>query len=212
MNEQNSIRVAVVEDEPAFADALETLLHNAEGLAFAGRFASVEAALEAIPALMVPDVVLMDVQLPGKSGIEGTALLKQRKASMEIMMLTTQEQHETVLQALKAGATGYVLKTASLLEIADSIRLLHAGGSPMSQSIARQLVQSFSHAPSTQQHHEQLSDREQDVLHLLAKGFRYKDIGNKLFISPETVKTHIKRIYEKLHVRSRSELLEKLSS
>jgi DNA-binding NarL/FixJ family response regulator len=219
------IRVALVEDEPTFHAALKNFIASNADMDCVGAFSSAEAALEAIPSSIDPEIILMDINLPGQTGIEATRTLKQRATTAEIMMLTTNDDSENVLQALKAGATGYILKNSTLREVGESIRQLHSGGAPMSQAIARHIVRSFAavlpSSPLTAEAAKErtaegdgtslLSDREREVLGHLTKGYRYKDIADKLGISIETVKVHIKRIYEKLHIRSKSELIERFS-
>jgi DNA-binding NarL/FixJ family response regulator len=227
-------RIAFIEDEPAFHEALKQFLQTLEGVEFVGSFFSAEDALVAVPSKLQPDVMLVDINLPGQSGIEAVRVLHERCAALEMMMLTTREESEYVFDALKAGATGYIIKNTSLADIGEHIRMLLAGGAPMSAAVSRQVLRYFQgRSPQTvpqqtvsqqtvsqaslepellTQTAEVLSERERDVLRLLSKGYRHKDIAVKLFISPETVRVHIKRIYEKLHVHSRSELLEKLSS
>jgi DNA-binding NarL/FixJ family response regulator len=208
-------RIAFIEDEPSFHDALKQFLSSPETEAFAtfvGSYFSAEAALEAIPALVQPDVLLVDVQLPAMSGIEAVRILKERRSAMEMMMLTTQDDSAIVFEALKAGAVGYVLKTATLADIRDHIHVLLSGGAPMSPAISRQVLQYFHAAPAASTLTTTLTERERDVLNLLTKGYRHRDIATRLAISPETVRTHIKHVYEKLHVHSRTELIEKMSA
>lgn len=149
-------------------------------------------------------VVLMDINLPGISGIEGVRRLKAIKPGMQVIMLTVYEDNEKIFASLRAGATGYLLKRTTSSAILDAVRQVVAGGSPMSPDIARRVVESFK-TGEPQIAVEQLSEREEQLLELIAKGKRSKEIAKLLFISPATVHSHLHRIYEKLHVRSRTE-------
>jgi DNA-binding NarL/FixJ family response regulator len=154
-------------------------------------------------------MVLMDINLPGMSGIECSRHIKEKHPKVLIMMCTVYEDDEKIFSALKAGASGYILKRASIEEIFDSIKLLLAGGSPMSATIARKVVESFMEKNSAPLDGEQLSERENEILDQLAMGLRIKEIADKLNISINTVRTHIRHIYEKLQVQTRVEALNK---
>ena len=156
-----------------------------------------------------PDVVLMDINLPRMSGIECTRRLKERQPDVPIMMLTIYEDDEKIFDSLTAGASGYLLKKTPPAKLLDAILELHNGGSPMSSRIARKVVETFRALGTSSKEIENLSKRESEILSHLAKGYRYKEIADTLFISIETVRTHIRNIYEKLHVRSRSEAVLK---
>ncbi|MGB9602676.1 MAG: response regulator [Limisphaerales bacterium] len=201
------IKVAIVEDNAQFRNTLGKVLNRAEGIQCIGLYSTAEEALEEIPK-NPPDVVLMDINLPGMDGVECVARLKKLLPKTQIVMLTVYEDTENIFNALKAGATGYLLKRTSREELLDSIRDVYKGGSPMTTHIARKVVQSFQKAESASAS-ESLAPREQEVLELLAKGFIYKEIADKLGISYETVRTYIRRIYEKLQVRSRTEAVAK---
>jgi DNA-binding NarL/FixJ family response regulator len=203
------IRVALVEDDRQVREGLVVLIGNSPGLACVSACVSAENALQRLPALD-PDVVLMDIQLPGMSGIECILRLKQLCPGAQIMMLTVFEDHDRIYQSLKAGASGYLLKQTPPAELLAAITELHRGGSPMSSQIARRVVEAFQHPVHTDIGDHQLSPREQEIVSLLAQGHLYKEIADQLGRSVETVRTHIRNIYEKLHVRSRTEAVNKI--
>lgn len=202
------IEVAVVEDSDEVRDGLAVLINGSPGFRCSASYRTAEEALEDL-ADNPPDVVLMDIGLPGMSGIECARQLKLRQPSVQIMMQTVYEDDDRIYASLTAGATGYVLKNLPPAKLLEAIVDLHHGGSPMSGSIARKVVETF-RSPSPQKSEtEDLSKREHEILALLAKGYRYKEIADQLFISIETVRTHLRHIYEKLHVRSRTEAVLK---
>lgn len=200
----HTIKVALVEDNRDVREAISYLIQGSPGFACVGSFVSAEQALERIPALR-PDVVLMDIQLPGMSGIECITRLRAGLASTRIMMLTVFEDHDRIFRSLAAGATGYLVKKTPPARLLEAIQELHAGGAPMSGQIARQVVAVFQQPSPTPSTLSQLSPREQEIVQRLAQGFLYKEIADQLNISIGTVRSHICRIYEKLHVRSRHE-------
>jgi DNA-binding NarL/FixJ family response regulator len=202
------IKVSVVEDQDPLRQTMARVLNRAEGFTCLSTFASAEDALNGLPK-DAPDVVLMDINLPGMNGVECVRQLKQKLPKLQIMMLTVYEDTENIFNALAAGATGYMLKRTPRAELLDAIREVHRGGSPMTTHIARLVVQSFQKPTAPTSVTESLSQREQEVLDGLAKGLINKEIGDKLGISPETVHTYIRRIYEKLQVRSRAEAVAK---
>jgi DNA-binding NarL/FixJ family response regulator len=198
------IRVALVEDNTAWRNALERLIRATDGLELARAYPNAELALHGLPKDR-PEVVLVDVQLPRLSGIACVARLKPLLPATQFVMLSVHEDSEPVLEALRAGACGYLAKSASPAEILEAIREVHRGGSPMTGHIARKVVESF-HAPGAPSNGvAMLSAREREILELLAAGDRYKEIAARLEISVLTVRTHIRHIYEKLQVRSRTE-------
>jgi RNA polymerase sigma factor (sigma-70 family) len=201
------IKVSIVEDNAQFRSTLGNVINRSEGFKCIGQYGSAEEALEEIPK-NVPDVVLMDINLPGMNGVECVARLKKLCPDTQIVMLTVYEDTDNIFNALKAGATGYLLKRTTREELLEAIRDVYKGGSPMTTHIARKVVQSFQKMESSSPT-EALTAREQEVLECLAKGFLYKEIADKLGISYETVRTHIRRIYEKLQVRSRTEAVAK---
>jgi DNA-binding NarL/FixJ family response regulator len=204
MNSMSDIKVAIVEDNAALRDGLSVILRCSPGFQCAGAYASADEALQQIP-LAPPDVVLMDINLPGTSGIECVRQLTRQLPELLVMMLTIEEDPARVFESLEAGATGYLVKSEPLSEILAAIQEVHRGGSPMSSQIARMIVQSF-HRPGPKHAPEQrLTTREQEILELTAKGYRSKEVASALGISLRTVETHLRSIYDKLHVRSRVE-------
>jgi DNA-binding NarL/FixJ family response regulator len=203
-----NITVALVEDDSDLRDSIVRYVGGTPGFACVGAFGNAEEALLKIPKLL-PNVVLMDINLPGMSGIQGAARLKVIAPSVPIVMLTVYEDSNQVFQALAAGACGYLVKSASPEKLLEAIREVRGGGSPMSSHIARKVVESFQSLGVSAQNAENLSAREQQVLQRLAEGLSYKQIADKMAISIDTVRTYIRRTYEKLHVRSRSEAIVK---
>ena len=202
------ITVSIVEDNDQLRGTLARVLNRAEGFQCLGQYGTAEAALEGLPAEK-PNVVLMDINLPGMNGVECVRQLKQLLPGTQAVMLTVYEDTENIFNALAAGASGYLLKRTSSAELLDAIREVQKGGSPMTAHIARKVVQSFQKAPAANLPAEELSPREKEVLDCLAQGFLYKEIAEKLGISYETVHTYIRRIYEKLQVRTRTEAVAK---
>lgn len=205
-----AIKVSIVEDNEQLRDTLAKMIGRANGFECVGHHPSAEAGLAAIPGEK-PDVVLMDINLPGMNGVECVRKLKEILPQTQIVMLTAYEDTENIFNSLAAGAAGYLLKRSKSAEILDALRDVQNGGSPMSTHIARKVVQSFLTRPAAApvEQTEELSPREQEVLDLLSQGFMYKEISDKLGISFETVRTYIRRIYEKLHVRTRTEAVAK---
>jgi DNA-binding NarL/FixJ family response regulator len=203
------IRVALVEDDPAVRCGLELLIGSSSWCACVAALGTGEEALACIPALG-PDVVLMDIHLPGMSGIDCIRLLKQQMPRLQIMMLTVFEDHDRIFQSLAAGASGYLLKQTPPDKLLEAIIDLHQGGSPMSTQIARRVVEVFQQTQSPDSATATLSKRENEILGFLAKGYLYKEIASQLGISVETVRTHIHKTYEKLHVRTRTEAVMKV--
>src|SRR5213595_2271835 len=203
-----AITVSIVEDNDQLRVTLARVINRAEGFRCLSQYPDAEAALEALPRDR-PDVVLMDINLPGMNGVECVRRLKQLALDSQVIMLTVYEDTENIFNALAAGASGYLLKRTPRAELLEAIREVHQGGSPMTAHIARKVVQSFQRAASAASPTETLSPREQEVLDCLAQGFLYKEIAEKLNISYETVHTYIRRIYEKLQVRTRTEAVAK---
>ena len=202
------INVSIVEDSDKFRETLARVLNRAEGFRCVSQYPNAEEALKVLPQDK-PDVVLMDINLPGMNGVECVRQLKQLAPAIQVMMLTVYEDTDNIFNALTAGATGYMLKRTPRDELLEAIREVHRGGSPMTTHIARKVVQSFQRAAPAASPTEMLSPREQEVLDCLAQGFLYKEIAEKLSISYETVHTYIRRIYEKLQVRTRTEAVAK---
>ncbi len=197
------IRVALVEDDPDIRQLMQLVIDGSPGFSCQQVFSSVE---EGVPALLAspPDVVLMDINLPQLSGIEGVQWLQREGFGGNIIMLTIHEDDESVFDSLCAGAVGYLVKGLPPVQLLAAIEEAQAGGSPMSATIARRVVRSFQAKPANP-----LSEREQEVLGLLCEGENYRTIAEALFISTNTVKAHIKNIYEKLQVHTRAEAVSK---
>lgn len=198
------IRVAVVEDDPTVRAMLCEWLQPVDGFECVGNYAEAKSAISAL-AQQPPDVALVDINLPGMSGIECVLRLKIRIPSTQFVMITNYEDADHILDALASGATGYLLKRTRREDLLNAVREVFAGGSPMSSNIARKIVQSFQRDPSRSPGGEGLSPREGEVLALLARGYLYKEVADIIGISLPTVKTYIRRICEKLHVHSRAE-------
>jgi DNA-binding NarL/FixJ family response regulator len=199
-----SIAVAIVEDNAGMRGSFSLLLDQGPGIRCVGAYASAEDALREIPR-RPPDVLLMDVNLPGMSGIACVARLKAALPQLQVLMLTRFEQSDTIFDALRAGASGYLLKNTPPEEILRAIEQVQAGGAPMSMQIARKVIAHFQRIPAPATDMEKLTGREQEVLGLLAQGYLYKEIGDALGISINTLRNHLRAIYEKLHVHSRTE-------
>jgi DNA-binding NarL/FixJ family response regulator len=204
------IAVSIVEDDAPARGILTDWIHESDDFRCIGVHGSGESALAAMPEEK-PSVVLMDINLPGMSGIECVRRLKPQMPHTQFVMLTIYEDPEHIFTALTSGACGYLLKRAPRAELLAALKDVHAGGSPMSSNIARKVVQSFQRFNSSAPEDEDLSPREREVLELLARGYLYKEISDALHISVPTVNTHIRHIYEKLHVRSRSQAVAKFT-
>jgi DNA-binding NarL/FixJ family response regulator len=204
-----SISVAIVEDDVPAREILAGWIRNTDGFRCAGEFDDAETALAKLPHEK-PSVVLFDINLPGMNGIECVRKLKPRLPDTQFVMVTVYEDANHIFNALSAGASGYLLKQTRRHELIDALKDVHAGGSPMSSQIARKVVQNF-YRNETQTDGEtvELSPREREVLELLARGYLYKEIAEMLQIGVQTVNTYIRRIYEKLHVRSRAQAVAK---
>ena len=203
------IRFVIVEDDKIIRESMKEILLTDDRLECAGVYQKGEDFISAFKDLGV-DVVLMDIGLPGKTGTEVVAILKPIKPEVQFLMCTSFDDPERIFSSLKAGATGYVLKNESPDKIIASILDIYRGGSPMSAEIARMVVGSFSQKKEETELFKSLTPREQEILVLLAKGYQYREIGEQLFISIETVRTYLRRIYEKLQVRSKIEALNKV--
>jgi DNA-binding NarL/FixJ family response regulator len=203
-----AISVAIVEDNPEVRRNLSRYIGGAPGFRCACACASAEEALRVIPQ-SPPDVVLMDIQLPRMSGIACTASLKKALPSVPVMMLTVYEDTDAIFNALKAGASGYLLKRSDPARVLEALTELHHGGAPMTAEIARKVIESFHRAKATAPPQDELTSREEEILDHLAKGFVTKEIADKLAISPATVRFHLRHIYDKLHVHSRVEAVIK---
>jgi DNA-binding NarL/FixJ family response regulator len=202
------ISVSVVDDEKKLCESIAAFLNGSPGFRCVSIYGSAAAALEHLPADK-PDVVLMDINMAGMNGIECVRRLKVLLPEIQILMLTVYDDTEQIFKALAAGATGYLLKRHDPDELLQAIRDVRSGGSPMSNSIARKVVASFQKANQAGEMQSLLSEREQAVLDCLAEGLAYKQIGDQLGISINTIRTHLRHIYEKLHVQSRTQAVAK---
>lgn len=204
-----TLRVAIVEDHADLRESWRRLIDAAQGYECLECYANAEDALREIP-LLKPDVVLMDINLPGMSGIECTRLLRAEIPRLQVLILTVYEDTDRIFEALEAGASGYLLKRTTPEQLLNAIVEVKHGGSPMTSEVARKVVQSFRRpARSKAAEEARLTPREEEILKLLAQGYVTKEISDKLGISYYTSQTHMKKIYEKLHVRSRTEAVLK---
>jgi DNA-binding NarL/FixJ family response regulator len=202
------IAVAIVEDVKDIREGLRLLIDNSDDFMCREVYASAEEALAGLPQSQ-PEVVLMDINLPGINGIECIRQLKPQCAGTQFIMSTVYEDDESIFESLKAGATGYLLKKTEPAKILEAIREVYSGGSPMSTQIARKVIASFQFKSGIDEA-DILTHREKEILKALSKGLRYKEIASEMHISIETVRTHVRRIYEKLQVQSRTEALNKV--
>jgi DNA-binding NarL/FixJ family response regulator len=204
------IKVSIVEDDTKLRETLVRYFAGQSGFRCLKAYPDGESALADVPQYL-PDVMLMDINLPGKSGIECVPKLRQLAPSVKIIMLTVFEESEHVFTALSAGAFGYLVKSSRPSKILEAIREVYKGGSPMSGHIARLVVKSFHHQAALRAETDALTTREIEVLQGLSRGQPYKQIANELGISLSTVRTYIQRIYEKLHVHSQTEAVMKFA-
>ncbi|MET1260256.1 response regulator transcription factor [Flagellimonas sp. DF-77] len=198
----SNIHIAIVEDDDEIRQTMQLIIDGTPGFFCKQSFPDGESALSTLCEVDV-DIVLMDINLPGKSGIEVTRILKSRKPKLDIIMLTVQSDDDSIFESLCAGASGYLLKDTSPADLLVHIREVHEGGAPMSGQIARRIINSFRIIENP------LSTRETEILKMLSKGMNYKEIAEEIFLSPHTIKTHIKNIYSKLHVNNRAEAIYK---
>jgi len=201
-----SITIGIVEDLDEVRDGLKQFISLNSEFKVMGSFRTAEEALRELPALK-PNIVIMDINLPGMNGIECIRQVKDKCPGTQFMMFTVYENDEKVFEALKAGASGYLLKNTGLMQMIVALKELHEGGSPMSSNIARKLVSIFQTHEKAKPQIELLSPREKEVLQLLSEGLLYKEIAEQLSISIATVRQHIHKIYDKLHVQNRTEAL-----
>jgi len=207
-NSNMAVAVAIIEDDAQARKILAGWISRASGFRLAGDWGDAEAAVAALPERK-PNVVLMDINLPGMSGVEAVGKLKPLLPQTQFVMLTVYEDADHIYNALAAGATGYLLKQTPRQELLNALQDVHGGGSPMTSNIARKVVQSFRHTVPSPAPGAELSPREQEVLDLLARGYLYKEISERLNITVPTVNTYVRRMYEKLHVRSRAQAVAK---
>ncbi|MBP8822919.1 MAG: response regulator transcription factor [Flavobacteriales bacterium] len=209
MNTGERIRVAVVEDDEVLREALVEAIEPDPRLVVWGAFPSAEALAQVAPDV-APQVIIMDLNLPGINGIDCTRQVKARWPSVQVLVCTVQDDDESLFNALCAGATGFLLKDAGPAQVAEAVKSIAAGGSPMSAGIARRVLASFSAPRKTAKEMDLLSSRERQILEQLARGLRYKEIADTLHLSIDTVRTHVRNLYDKLHVSSRTDALNKL--
>ncbi len=200
--QNNTIHIAIVEDDNEIRQTLTLIIDGSQGFSCKYAFPDGESAMASIATLPV-DVVLMDIDLPGKSGIEVTRYLKQKCPEIDFIMLTVQSDDDSIFESLCVGASGYLLKDTNPADLLIHIKEVFDGGSPMSSQVARRIISSFRIIENP------LSERETEVLKLLSQGMNYKEVAHAIFLSPHTIKTHIKNIYSKLHVNNRAEAIYK---
>jgi DNA-binding NarL/FixJ family response regulator len=202
------IKVALVEDDEGIRTSLTTLIRRTPALRLAGEYPDAETAVKEIPR-RPPDVVLMDINLPGMNGVECVRHLKASLPGVQFLMLTVYEDSDSLFNSLKAGASGYLLKRTASARLLEAIRDVHAGGAPMTPQLARRVVQFFSRSPQEQLPVTHLTAGEREFLDQLAKGYAYKEIADRMQISIDTVRSYVRTVYEKLHVHSRTEAVVK---
>lgn len=202
------IRISIVEDDDRIRSMFIILLEGADGFRCVSAYPNAEEALEDLPSKN-PDIVLMDINLPGMDGIDCVKELKIKLPEVSVVMLTVYEDNDRIFDSLSAGAVGYLLKSTSPSVILESLKDVKQGGAPMSAQIARKVVQSFHKPDQANLKLESLTEREKEVLSLLASGFMYKEIADELYLSMDTIKTHIRHIYDKLQVRTKTEAVLK---
>jgi DNA-binding NarL/FixJ family response regulator len=203
------IRIIIVEDDTEIREWVTDVVQSSTDIIVEAVFKDAETCISQYNKLN-PDIVIMDIQLPGMSGIDCVRTLKPMNAEVQFMMFTVFEEDNKVFESLRAGATGYILKNFPPEKITEAVRDLFKGGSPMSAIIARKVISSFNPDAEKNSEYHKLSKREKELLSLLSKGYRYKEIADQLSISIETVRTHIRNIYEKLHVQSRTDAINKI--
>ena len=208
MRDEDRIRVALVEDKRLIREGLGSILDRAEGLRCVGAYPSVEQALPALEEKPC-DVLLLDIQLPGMSGVEGIRVLRERHPRLPVVALTIFEDDDEVFGALCAGACGYLLKKTPPAQIAEAVRQARGGGSPLSPEVARRIVEHFQNAPAPPRRESSLTPQERSLLKLLADGHSYQSGAERLGVSINTVRDHVRSIYEKLHVHSKAEAVSK---
>ncbi|HLI91969.1 MAG TPA: response regulator transcription factor [Puia sp.] len=203
------IKIAIVEDNNTLRSSLESLFNRTDGMRCV---ASLNNLLNVVGEIgsALPDIILMDIGLPNISGIEGVRTVKTHFPAIQILMFTVFDDDEKVFDAIRAGASGYLLKKTPAAEIIDAIRELYNGGAPMTSSIARRVIQSFQAAPSSVIKDYQLTVRENEILYSLVDGLSYKKIADKYCVSISTIRTHICNIYHKLHVNSKAEAVARV--
>jgi len=204
VNDLMPIKICIVEDNASLRESVAQVLNQAPGLRCTSTYGSAEAALHDLPS-QKPDVALVDIHLPGMNGIECVAELKVQLPQLQVLMLTRYEQSDMIFDSIRAGASGYLLKHTSAADLVQAVEQVHAGGAPMTMQIARKVINHFQQIRKPASDVEKLTPREQEVLNFLAKGYLYKEIAGNLGISINTLRNHLRAIYDKLHVHSRTE-------
>ncbi len=201
-------KLLIYEDNPQLREGLTMLINGSEGFEVLAAFKNCNNVTEEVTAWK-PDVILMDIDMPGINGIEGLKKIRQVNDDVKVLMLTVFDDNKNVFQAISSGANGYVLKKTPPTKLLEYIKEAQSGGAPMTASIATQVLKMFSSMNNERGEDYNLSDREKQVLQFLVEGYSYKMIANEMFIAIDTVRSHIKKIYEKLHVNSKSEAVAK---
>ncbi|HOZ79985.1 MAG TPA: response regulator transcription factor [Ferruginibacter sp.] len=202
------IKVLIYEDNPQLREGLTMLINGSDGFEVLSSFKNCNNVVEEVEAFK-PDVILMDIDMPGVNGLEGLKLVREIDTTVKILMLTVFDDNKNVFQAISSGANGYILKKTPPGKLLDYITEAQSGGAPMTSSIATQVLKMFSSMNNEKGEDYNLSDREKQVLQLLVDGYSYKMIAGEMYIAIDTVRSHIKKIYEKLHVNSKSEAVAK---
>lgn len=202
------IKVLIYEDNPQLREGLTMLINGSDGFEVLSSFKNCNNVVEEVQAFK-PDVILMDIDMPGVNGLEGLKLVRETDTAVKILMLTVFDDNKNVFQAISSGANGYILKKTPPGKLLEYIAEAQSGGAPMTSSIATQVLKMFSSMNNEKGEDYNLSDREKQVLQLLVDGYSYKMIAGEMFIAIDTVRSHIKKIYEKLHVNSKSEAVAK---
>lgn len=202
------IKVMLYEDNPQLREGLTMLIDGSDGFTVLASYKNCDNVTDEVEAWK-PDVILMDIDMPGTNGIEGLKKIRAVNSEVKILMLTVFDDNKNVFEAVRNGANGYVLKKTPPAKLLEYIEDAASGGAPMTASIATQVLKMFSQINTSQNEDYNLSEREKQVLQLLVDGYSYKMIASEMFISIDTVRSHIKKIYEKLHVNSKSEAVAK---
>ncbi|EMS33963.1 hypothetical protein C943_04282 [Mariniradius saccharolyticus AK6] len=202
------IKLLIYEDNPQLREGLTMLIDGSEGFSVLAAFKNCTNVAQEIRTFR-PDVVLMDIDMPGVNGLEGLKIIRQTDDQVKVLMLTVFDDHQNIFEALKSGANGYILKKTPPAKLLEYIQEASTGGAPMTSSVAAQVLKMFSQLQPTVENDYNLTDREKEVLQWLVNGYSYKMIAAEMFIAMDTVRSHIKKIYEKLHVNSKSEAVAK---
>lgn len=202
------IKLLIYEDNPQLREGLTMLIDGSEGFSVLAAFKNCTNVAQEIRTFR-PDVVLMDIDMPGVNGLEGLKIIRQTDDQVKVLMLTVFDDHQNIFEALKSGANGYILKKTPPAKLLEYIHEASTGGAPMTSSVAAQVLKMFSQLQPTVENDYNLTDREKEVLQWLVNGYSYKMIAAEMFIAMDTVRSHIKKIYEKLHVNSKSEAVAK---